>query len=767
MNKLVTPILRLPKSVVQDTRDYRLQVDLFLQGKKTPVSFQGYRVPMGVYEQRMPEIFMVRTRLGAGLVLPEQLKRLAALSKTYGNGKLHVTTRQAIQIHDVSIEDTPAVLEGLLEVGLSSRGGGGNTVRNITCCAWAGLCAKEPFDVTPHTIATAEYLLQSRGSFNLPRKYKIVFSGCPEDCGNASIADLGFFAHQQEDGQRGFSVYAAGGLGSNPRVGIRLEDFVPETEVFAVAEAIKRLFDQQGDRSNKRRARLRYVLERVGVDEFRRLYRQQREKLAHEGLPDEVPTLRALSDEFNRSIPDLGEQEIPEGLDLIPESKDGLYTVRLNLALGDISADDMLVVADCAQQYARGCVRCTQTQNLLLSSVPRGNLKAVAAKLSTLSRDIIRPGQPTVVACAGAATCRLGLCRSRGLAAAVTTALAEIEPGSNNAAPIIRISGCPNGCGQHVIGMLGFQGRARRINGRLMPWYDVYTGGRMHEGDARLAHRIGSVPAKRIGEMLKKVFQSTELSEDQLKGWVDQYSQLNPDAIEEDLYTDFDMQEPFSLAGRGPGECGAGVMDVMQVDIDSAHRLLKEADKADDESRRSDLLYQAIVAGARSLLYVFGLEPQEERDILEIFSARLVSTGWIKTDTKDLLDRALDYQVGEKDSLAHCGDRVTELVARVEVLFKSLDANLRFTAPPCAQQTPDSQDAKETLIDLRGVTCPLNFVKAKLALEKIDIGQVLEVWLDDGEPVRNVPASFEDQGQAIVKIKTNNDYVTLRVRRVK
>ena len=766
MNKSVTPILRLPESVVQDTLDYRQQVGLFRKGKKTPTAFQAYRVPMGVYEQRTPETFMVRTRLGAGLVLPEQLKRLAALSKTYGNGRLHVTTRQAIQIHDVSIEDTPAVLEGLLEVGLSSRGGGGNTVRNITCCALAGLCAKEQFDVTPHTIATAEYLLQSRGSFNLPRKYKIVFSGCSEDCANASIADLGFFAHQQ-DGQRGFSVYAAGGLGSNPRVGILLEDFVPETEVFAVAEAIKRLFDEQGDRSNKRRARLRYVLERVGADEFRRLYRQQRETIAREGLPDEVPGLRPLSDEFSQSVPDLGEQEIPDTLDLIPEAKNGWYTVRLKLALGDINADDMLVVADCAQQYAQGCVRCTQTQDLLVTSVPRGNLKAVDAMLDTLSRDIIRPGQPTVVACAGAATCRLGLCRSRGLAAAVTTTLAQIELGSTEAASIIRISGCPNACGQHIIGALGFQGRARRINGRLMPWYDVYTGGRMHEGDARLAHRIGSVPAKRLPEMLNKVFQPSELSEERLKGWVDQYGQLDSDAIDEDLYYDFDMQEPFSLAGRGPGECGAGVMDVMQVDIDSARRLLHQAGKTDNERRRSDLYYQAVVAGARSLLYVFGLEPQEERDILEAFTTRLINTGWVKTQTKDLLNRALDYRSGDEVSLADTGDQVTELIVRVEVLFKSLDANLRFTAAPIMQQTRSHEDAKETVIDLRGVTCPLNFVKAKLALEKIDIGQILEVWLDDGEPVRNVPASFEDQGQTIVEMNSSNDYITLRVRRVK
>ena len=178
MSKPREPILHIPESVKEDTLGYRSQVKKFLDGQTSPVAFRAYRVPMGVYEQRTAGKFMVRIRIGAGLVLPYQLERIAQLSKTYGNGIVHVTTRQDIQIHEVNIEDTPDVLEALLDVGLSPRGGGGNTVRNVTACPQAGVCQKEEFDVTPYAIAAAEYLLQSRSSFNLPRKYKIVFSGC-------------------------------------------------------------------------------------------------------------------------------------------------------------------------------------------------------------------------------------------------------------------------------------------------------------------------------------------------------------------------------------------------------------------------------------------------------------------------------------------------------------------------------------------------------------------------------------------------------------
>ena len=388
-------------------------------------------------------------------------------------------------------------------MGLSPRGGGGNTVRNVTACPRAGVCPKEEFDVAPYAIATAEYLLQDRSSFNLLRKYKIVFSGCSDDCAFASVADLGFFAHTK-NGAKAFSVYAAGGLGSNPTVAVKIEDFIGVKEVFEVAEAIKRLFDKHGDRANKHKARLRYVLARVGVEEFIKLYQKEREILKADGLPYESPTIRDLT-------------------------------------------------------------------------------------------------------------------------------------------PV-----------------------------------------------------------------------------------------------------------------------GAGVMDVIKLDIDEAKDALKPA------PANSENIYKAIVAAARALLVTFGLEPKKDREIFAAFTEHLIGPGWVKPQTQQLLDDAIDWRMGDRESIDDLLPQAEDLTKRVEELYPSLDANLQFKVEPMAQKTnADKTEANSHIIDLRSVVCPLNFVKAKLELEKIAIGEILEVLLDNGEPVRNAPGSFAEQGQEVMEVKNVGDYFSLKVRRKK
>ena len=391
MNRVTEPILRLPESVVQDVRGYRGRVKKFLDGQTSPVAFRAYRVPMGIYEQRTAGEYMVRVRIGAGLVLPFQLERIAQLSKTYGSGIVHVTTRQDIQIHKVDISDTADVLEGLLEAGLSARGGGGNTVRNVTACPRAGVCPQEEFDVAPYAIACAEYLLQEASSFNLPRKYKIVFSGCPEDCAFASVADLGFFAHCR-NGNKGFSVYAAGGLGSNPKTGIKIEDFISADEIFEVAEAIKRLFDEYGDRSNKHKARLRYVVARLGAEEFVRLYRKERDEIKGGGLSGKVPQIRDIATVCKmEAAPEQGGKNENNAK---PEKMPGRFTVRLRLKNGDIPADDLNKVGQIAEKFGQGVIRTTQLQDILISGVAQKDIDKVNSELEKLSVNIFGSGEP-------------------------------------------------------------------------------------------------------------------------------------------------------------------------------------------------------------------------------------------------------------------------------------------------------------------------------------------------------------------------------------
>jgi sulfite reductase (ferredoxin) len=734
------PILHIPQSVKEDTIGYRSQVKKFLDGQTSPVAFRAYRVPMGIYEQRTAGKFMVRIRIGAGLVLPHQLERIAQLSKTYGNGIVHITTRQDIQIHEVDIEDTPDVLEDLLEAGLSSRGGGGNTVRNITACPEAGVCHEEEFDVAPYAIATAEFLLQDRSSFNLPRKYKIVFSGCSKDCAFASVADLGFFAHMKNR-IKGFSVYAAGGLGSNPAVAAKIEDFIKAEEIFEVAEAIKRLFDKYGDRSNKHKARLRYVLARVGIEEFIKLYRAERDILKVDGLPYTAPQIREIT-----SVYKVSEKPV---------------NVRLRLRNGDIPADDLSIVGNLAAKYGQGLVRTTQLQDLLITGIAEKDIDEVHSELKKLSINVFGDGIPKIVACAGASTCKLGLCLSRGLADAISNQFSKAGVVADSSETTIRISGCPNSCGHHYISEIGLQGKAKRVNGRLMPCYDVLVGVKTFEGDAHLARRIGTVPAKKIPELLADTFEAGKIKRQKLQNLVGQYSDFTSVQFPDDYFYDFGSNEPFSLVGRGPGECGAGVMDVIKLDIDEAKDALKSV------PANSENIYKAVVAAARALLVTFGLEPKKDREIFAAFSKELIEPCWIKPQTQQLLDNVIDWRMGDRDSIGDLFSQADGLTKRVEELYLSLDANLKFKVEPASQKTNFDKDDDNHIIDLRGVGCPLNFVKAKLELEKLQTGTILDVLLDDGEPVRNVPASFAEQGQEVLEVKNSGDHFCVKVRRKK
>ena len=539
MSSTSEPILRICENIREDTAGYRGRVAEFLAGDMTPAEFRAYRVPMGVYEQREAGRFMVRVRIGAALATRRQLERIAELSGEYGNGILHVTTRQDIQIHEVDIEKTPDVLEGLLAAGLSSRGGGGDTVRNVTACPRAGVCPEELFDVAPHAIAAAEYLLADEASFNLPRKFKVVFSGCPADCALASIADLGFFAHRK-DGVDGFAVYCGGGLGSKPSIGVRIEEFVEAGDIFKVAQAAKRLFDKHGDREHRNKARLRHVLARVGAEEFIRLYRAERDEVESSGVPCEAPEIRDIESRY-ASTP-APERDIAGLANVFADKTPGRATLRLRLANGEISSDDLVEVARIADEYGQRLVRTTQQQDLLIAGVAHEDIEKAIEALKGLSIDVSGRGAPKVVACTGASTCRLGLCHSRGLADAITSKLAGRHLSARALSTVIRISGCPNSCGHHSISELGLQGRIKRVGGRPVPCYNVLVGGRTVEGGARLAETIGCVPAARIPDMLAEALGD---GGEPLESLVERYGDFSEESITEDCHRDAGCDHPY------------------------------------------------------------------------------------------------------------------------------------------------------------------------------------------------------------------------------
>jgi sulfite reductase (ferredoxin) len=521
---------------------------------------------------------------------------------------------------------------------------------------------------------------------------------------------------------------------------VKIEDFIEAEKIFKVAEAIKRLFDKYGDRVDKHKARLRYVLARIGVEEFIKLYQKERDILKTDGLPYAAPQIRDITSAY----------KVPK----VPT------TVRLRLKNGDIPADDLNKVGHIAAKYGQGLIRTTQLQDLFITGIAKKGIDNVNGELKNLSIDVFDDGTPKIVACAGASTCKLGLCLSRGLANAISNKFRQASFSANLSKTTIRISGCPNSCGHHYIAGIGFQGRAKRVNGKLMPCYDVLLGAQTIEGNAHLAERIGTVPAKKIPDLLAEAFEAGEIKKEKLKGLVEQYRDFSSVQFPEDYYYDFGSDKQFSLAGRGPGECGAGVMDVIKLDINEAKNALN--------SVASENIYKAIVAAARALLVAFGLEPKKNREIFAAFTRHLIEPGWVKSQSQKLLDDAIDWRMGDRESIDDLLPQVEDLVKRVEELFLSLDANLKFKVEPVAQKViVDKAETENHTIDLRGVACPLNFVKAKLELEKLETSAILEVLLDKGEPIRNVPESFTEQGQEVTEIKNNGDYFCLKVRRKK
>ncbi|GAB6099981.1 hypothetical protein JCM16358_18600 [Halanaerocella petrolearia] len=772
------PVFNIPKTVKEDTKEYEKEVERFLAGDLDPVRFKGRRVPKGVYSQRgyQPgeERYMVRVRVPGGVLTKEQLKRLNELSREYGSGYLHVTTRQDIQIHQVKIEDTPQVLFKLLEVGLSPRGGGGNTVRNILNAPRAGVNPNQAFDTTPHSLALTEYLIKTRSSFNLPRKYKIAFSPTSEDNALATINDLGFIAHKV-DGERGFKVYAAGGMGNAPEVGLLLEEFVTEDKIFYIAEAIKRFFDDYGDRSNKHQARLRFVRKRLGDEEFVTKYREYLSEVLEEDLAVEEINYYQES----RSEVEVSDLELDADY-IYPEEKDGYYSLELRPTNGDLNYEDVKQLLDLLTEDQIS-LRTTLKQGLLIRGVKNGEVIDLIDGINNINSELLIANRATVpVSCKGASTCKLGLCVSPNLAQEIKDKLSALSDELQNVLPQIYISGCPNVCGQHLIGKLGFEGKAKRFNDKLVPHYSLFLGGNIEQDNSQYANRTIDIPAKRIPAFLEDLAgilaKDSSYSKNRFNQYLEnggqeeiinlanKYTTVPNYEEDSDIYKDWGQEEDFSLAGRGPGECGAGVMDIIQLDIDTAKSDYKDATEESD----SDQFYQAIINAARALLIVKGVDTDKDRVILKEFKSEFIDSGLVEDSYAELLDAAIDYKLGDIDDLLQYQEQVADLISRVEELYDSLNAKLEFDLEEVEnEEEKQVQDNdQEEVADLKGVKCPMNFVKAKVAISPLEQGEVLKIYLDEGEPIANVPQSLAKEGHEILsKEQSEEGHYILRVRK--
>jgi sulfite reductase beta subunit-like hemoprotein len=511
---------------------YEAGVSRFLAGEIDDDAFRVFRLNQGIYGQRQGEHNqMVRVKVPHGRLEPEQLEMVAGLVEDYSRGWAHFTTRQNIQFHFVQLEQTPEVLRHLAAVGLTSREACGDTVRNVAGCHLAGACPYEVLDISPWAQAVTDWFLRNPIAQRLPRKFKINFSGCATDCGQAMFNDVGIIAVSRPlpDGtvEPGFRVFVAGGLGANPHPAQAIEEFTPREELLATIEATLRVFDHHANRDNKLRARMKWLVDKMGIDELReRIVKERRFLIASSTYPEGIPELvqhrgDAPAGMGTSTATVIGPKSQPvelRGLDsftawelanVVRGRANGTVSAYAHSRLGDITADQLRGIAAIQRDLdpdGRALeLRVTNRQNLVFRGLRDDQLRDLHARL--LALDMATPGAELardVVACPGADTCNLAVTQSRGLAADIDKALDEAGlaevPGVR-----INISGCTNSCGQHHTSDIGFFGFERRAHGRPAPGYQMLLGGRVGEMEIAFGEKATKLPAKRASEAVVQV----------------------------------------------------------------------------------------------------------------------------------------------------------------------------------------------------------------------------------------------------------------------
>ncbi len=487
-----------------DIDEFVAKLEAFERGEIGPDAFRAFRLTRGVYGQRQPDVQMIRVKAPGGLLGRPQLEALADVADQQSRGFGHVTTRQNVQLHFVKMSESATAMRRLDEAGLTTREACGNSVRNVTGCERLATCSDAPFDVSPHLEAVVRYFLRHPLAATLPRKFKIAFSGCASDCAKAAIHDLGFVAKVQE-GRAGFLVYAAGGLSTLPMSALVLHDFVPAEELGRVGEAVLRLFDRFGNRENKHRARLKYVSKKLGEEGFRDAYAKLRAEVDAEARAELVLPSPGHGGGARTPAPPV-EGEKTEGYlawraqSVVDQRQSGYVGVYVRLKLGDITSAQMRGLGPILERFGDGSAYLTIDQNILVPFVDKRSLPAIHAALAAIGlAELGLHTAKDVTSCPGAETCNLAVTASRRLGAAISERLDREDPTQPGFADtVIKISGCPNSCGQHHIADLGFHGAARKEGGKAYPMYQLHLGGGVDARGARFGRQVVKIPARRV-----------------------------------------------------------------------------------------------------------------------------------------------------------------------------------------------------------------------------------------------------------------------------
>ena len=580
---------------IEEAEDFANTVKLFRQGKYDEDSFRRYRLQHGAYGTRMTNDYaMVRIKLPAGEIYPHQLEKISQLSEQFSIGSAHFSTRENIQLHWVILEDVSEILRGLSEVGLTSREACGNSVRNVMCSPLSGVCPDEEFDSTPYALATARFFLRNPLSQSLPRKFKFNFTCC-EKHGMVRMVDVGLIPQTRDlDGtiQKGFKIFLGGGLGNKSFVGYQLEEFTPEEDLLYTSIAVLRIFDRLGDRKNMARNRMRYLVNDMGWEKFQNLVLKERAivratqsvvtRLEVDPTPSIIKRPIRISDESGSSILDGYARWLKTNT--LKQKQSEYNSVFITLEAGDITSNQITALATIIREFSsEGYARAGFVQNIALRYVHDDDLSRLYSKLLTVG--LAKSGALTMAApigCSGTTSCNLALTNSHRLAKEIQRKFLELKLDQDDDLrdSSIKISGCPNACGQHGIATIGFFGGGGRVGKEMYPNYQMSLGGRS-DGETMLGATCHRIPAKRVIPVILKIielFKQNKKSDDTLKDWMHRVvngkedSEIKsildirkaldsftiPPTKEEDpdFYTDYGSDSSYHTK-TGKGECAA------------------------------------------------------------------------------------------------------------------------------------------------------------------------------------------------------------------
>ena len=598
---------------------------------------------------------MQRIKIPYGGLTTDQMEVLADIAEEYSDGILHITTRQDIQIHYVHIEDTPDLMRRLAAVGITTREACGNSIRNVTACPLSGVCHTETFDVTPYSHALANFLLGHPDCQDFGRKFKIAFSGCAQEaCGLTSMHDMGMIA-RIKDGKRGFETYVGGGLGAVPHQAKLYSEFLPPEELLPTAQAICRVFARLGEKTNRARARIKFLVAKLGIEEFIRLVEEERKIMPEDpAWTAYLDDLDSYEEEPLKIAAPLNGVARPKEFDAWAETniykqrQEGYVVATICLPLGDITSDQMRNLADIARKYVKDTIRATVEQNIILRWVSESDVVSLYNDLCEL--ELAEPGAGTIVdvtACPGTDTCKLGISSSRGLAAELRTQLAQQNLQLDDAIKNfrIKISGCFNSCGQHHVADLGFYGNSRKINGYTVPHFQVVLGGQWTENAASYGLAMGAIPSKNIPAVIERItdnyvenrekdesFQAyiQRIGKKDVKELLQGLTQVPMHEIDPSYYTDWGDTREFTIGDMGKGECAGEVVSLVQFELSGCETESFESQiylEEGDYEIAYKTAFGAMLHAAKALVKTQFLDVPEDADVIvEEFRTRFCDT---------------------------------------------------------------------------------------------------------------------------------------------